>query len=162
MLKSSDLMDRFPHSPTSKLFSQNLIDFDQARGWARLSFIAKEAFLNPAGFIQGGILTAMLDDTMGPALWVMTNGQVFPSTAAMNVSFLSAARPGLLFGEGQVLRLGKTISFVEAQLIEPGGTVIARSSATARMVNIDFPARGASYEKHTELGACQESPAPDV
>jgi uncharacterized protein (TIGR00369 family) len=113
-----------------------MIDFDQVRGWVRLSFIGKEAFLNPAGIIQGGILSAMLDDTMGPALWVMTNGEAFPATAAMSVSFLASAKPGFLYGEGQVLRLGNTISFVEAQLTDPTGTVIARSSATTRMVQV--------------------------
>jgi acyl-coenzyme A thioesterase PaaI-like protein len=32
-----------------------------------VEFEARAEFLNPVGTIQGGILTAMLDDTVGPA-----------------------------------------------------------------------------------------------
>ena len=146
MAKPDDLMDRFPHSQTSSLLGQTMIDFDRAKGWVRLSFVGKDTFQNPAGFIQGGILTAMLDDTMGPALWVMTNGEAFPTTIDLNVSFLAAARPGPLYGEGKVIQLGKTIAFVEAQLTDADNTVIARSTATARMVKIDLPRHEASSE----------------
>jgi acyl-coenzyme A thioesterase PaaI-like protein len=31
----------------------------------------------PAGLIQGGILSAMLDDTMGPAVFVKTEGRLY-------------------------------------------------------------------------------------
>jgi len=31
--------------------------------------------LHPPGFVKGGILSAMLDDTMGPAVFVMTDGR---------------------------------------------------------------------------------------
>lgn len=146
MAKPDNLMDRFPHSETSSLLGQKMIDFDRAKGWVRLSFVGKDTFQNPAGFIQGGILTAMLDDTMGPALWVMTNGEAFPTTIDLNVSFLAAARPGPLYGEGKVIQLGKTIAFVEAQLTDADNTVIARSTATARMVKIDLPRHKVSSE----------------
>lgn len=147
MATSDSLMDRFPQSRSSGLLSQTMIDFDQARGWVRLSFIGRDTFQNPAGLIQGGILAAMLDDTMGPALWVMTNGEAFPTTVDLNVSFLAAAKPGLFYGEGKVIQLGKTIAFVEAQLTDADNTVIARSTATTRMVKIDLPAQGVSSER---------------
>jgi acyl-coenzyme A thioesterase PaaI-like protein len=39
---------------------------DPDAGTIELSFTAREEFLNPAGYIQGGSLAAMLDDTLGP------------------------------------------------------------------------------------------------
>jgi uncharacterized protein (TIGR00369 family) len=128
------LMQRFPQSATARLFGQRVIEFDTTKGWVRLSFDATDAFLNPAGFIQGGILGAMLDDTMGPALWLMNGAEAFSVTIDLNVSFLSAAKPGLLYGEGKVVQLGKTISFLEAQLSDVEGRLVARSTASARMV----------------------------
>src|SRR5262245_5726424 len=85
------LLDRFPYSATSELFSQRVLEFDQARGWARIGFEAGPAFLNPGGAVQGGILTAMLDDTMGPALWFITSGEAFPVT--IDVDNLPARPP---------------------------------------------------------------------
>jgi uncharacterized protein (TIGR00369 family) len=128
------LMQRFPQSATARLFGQRVIEFDTAKGWVRMSFVATDAFLNPAGAVQGGILGAMLDDTMGPALWLMNGAGAFSATIDLNLSFLAAAAPGLLYGEGKVVQLGKTISFLEAQLSDPEGRVIARSTASARMI----------------------------
>lgn len=128
------LMQRFPQSATARLFGQRVIEFDTARGWVRMSFVATDSFLNPAGAVQGGILGAMLDDTMGPALWLMNGAGAFSATIDLNVSFLAAAAPGLLYGEGKVVQLGKTISFLEAELSDPEGRVIARSTASARMI----------------------------
>jgi uncharacterized protein (TIGR00369 family) len=128
------LLDRFPHSATGKLFSQKVLEFDQARGWVRIAFEATSAFLNPAGAVQGGILTAMLDDTMGPALWFMTDGKAFPITIDVNTSFFASTKSGTLLGEGQVLQLGKTIAFLQGELKDPQGRLIARSTCSARVV----------------------------
>src|SRR5262245_36269937 len=128
------LLDRFPYSATSELFSQRVLEFDQARGWARIGFEAGPAFLNPGGAVQGGILTAMLDDTMGPALWFMTSGEAFPVTIDVNTSFFASTKPGPLVGEGLVLQLGKTIAFLQGELKDAHGRLIARSTASARVV----------------------------
>lgn len=60
---------------------------------ARVSapFDWRAEFLNPAGRVQGGFLTAMLDDTMGPVVLLKSGGALYPSSIDMNVSFLAAA-----------------------------------------------------------------------
>ena len=72
-------------------------------------------FLNPAGFVQGGFVGAMLD-----IRWVrrhfVTEGRYFTTTISMNVQFLTPARAGKFTGEGQVVLFGKTIAFMEAKL----------------------------------------------
>jgi len=133
-MKPDVLLERFPRPPTAELFNQRVLDFDKAKGSIRLSFVATDAFLNPAGAVQGGILVAMLDDTTGPALWVMNGEETYSVTIDLSVSFLAAAKPGLLYGEGRVVQRGKTIAFLEAQLSDPDGRVVARSTASARVV----------------------------
>jgi hypothetical protein len=58
---------RAPMPPVARLLGWTLLSIDPERGEIRVSFEAKPDFLNPAGTVQGGILSAMLDDTMGPA-----------------------------------------------------------------------------------------------
>jgi len=77
----------------------------------------------------------MLDDTMGPAVWSKTNGTLFPVTIDMTISFLAAARPGLLIGEARVISLGKLIAFLEGELRDEKGALLARASASARLVS---------------------------
>src|SRR6478609_2128324 len=57
------------------------------------------------GFVQGGILSAMLDATMSAAVFAMTHGKLYPPTISMTVNFLAPAQPGLITGEARVTQL---------------------------------------------------------
>jgi uncharacterized protein (TIGR00369 family) len=98
-----------------------------------IAFTAKPEFCNASGHIQGGFLAAMLDDCMGPAILIATNAAMFPSTIELNVQFLAPAKPGQLIGKGRVVQIGNTIGFVEAQLENPAGGLIARATASVRI-----------------------------
>ena len=56
------------------------------------------------------------------------------TVATIGLSFLAAASPGVLYGEGGVVQLGKTLSFLEAHLSDADGRMLARSTASARMI----------------------------
>jgi uncharacterized protein (TIGR00369 family) len=127
-------LDRLTLPPSSKLLGWRLLDARPGDGWVRIGFDGKTDFCNPAGFIQGGILSAMLDDTMGPAVFVMTEGRLYTATITMTVNFLAPAKPGPITGEAEVKQLGKTIAFVEGRLTAGDGTVLATASASARLV----------------------------
>lgn len=133
---SGTIFDGFQKPACAELLGWTLLAHDAAKGWAKIAFEGLPAFLNPAGFVQGGLLTAMLDDSMGPALLLMTEGKSYSVTIDMHVSFLAPARPGRLIGEGQVLQLGKTIAFLEGLLRDGEGTLIARAISNARVVPV--------------------------
>ncbi len=137
MLMDATVFDRFPKPPCANLLGWTLLDHDAAKGWVRLAFEGRPEFVNPAGFIQGGMLAAMLDDTMGPAVLLMTEGRFFTVSIGMSVSFLAPAKPGRLIGEGQVVQLGKTIGFVEASLTDCAGALVARASSQARLIPVE-------------------------
>jgi uncharacterized protein (TIGR00369 family) len=132
MIKTA--LDDFTAPPSSKLLGWHLLDARPQDGWIRIGFEGKPDFCNPAGFVQGGILSAMLDDTMGPAVFVMTDGKLYTATITMTVNFLSPAKPGPIVGEANVTQLGKTIAFVEARLMAGNGTVLATATSSARLV----------------------------
>jgi uncharacterized protein (TIGR00369 family) len=127
-------LDSFTAPPSSKLLGWHLLDARPNEGWIRIGFDGKPDFCNPAGFVQGGILSAMLDDTMGPAVFVMTEGKLYTATITMTVNFLAPAKPGKLIGEATVTQLGKTIAFVEARLMAEDGHTLATASASLRLV----------------------------
>ncbi len=130
-------LDAIPTPPCARLLGWRVLAAKPAEGWIKVGFDARWEFTNPAGFVQGGFLAAMLDDTMGPAVFVMTEGKFFPPTIDMHVSFLSPTRPGRLVGEGRVLQLGKSIAFIEGVLFDAAGTAVARATASARLVAAD-------------------------
>jgi len=127
-------LDNIPTPPSSRLLGWHVLDARPKEGWIRIGFDGKRDFCNPAGFIQGGILTAMLDDTMGPAVFTMTDGKLYTATITMTVNFLSPARPGPIIGEAKVTQLGRTVAFVEGRLTAEDGMLLATATTSARLV----------------------------
>lgn len=125
---------RAPMPRSAKTLGWSLIQADTSLGEAEVSFEATEDFLNPAGTVQGGFLTAMLDDTMGPALAATLDAGLYPATLELKVSFLRAAKPGRLVGRGRVVHSGRTIAFLAGELLDDSGQVVAVGSATVRIV----------------------------
>jgi uncharacterized protein (TIGR00369 family) len=127
-------LDNLIAPPSSRLLGWRLLDARPGDGWIRIGFDGKPDFCNPAGFVQGGILSAMLDDTMGPAVFAMTEGRLYTATITMTVNFLSPARPGPITGEASVTQLGRTVAFVEGRLTAEDGTLLATATTSARLV----------------------------
>jgi uncharacterized protein (TIGR00369 family) len=132
MIKTA--LDDFTVPPSSRLIGWQLLDARPEEGWVRIGFDGRPEFCNPGGFIQGGILSAMLDDTMGPAVFIMTEGKLYTATITMTVNFLAPAKVGRIVGEGNVTQIGKTIAFVAATLTADNGTVLATATSSARLV----------------------------
>jgi len=127
-------LDHIPAPPCATLLGWHLLDARPDEGWIRIGFEGKCEFCNPAGFVQGGILSAMLDDTMGPAVFTMTEGKLYTATITMTVNFLSPAKPGPITGEARVTQLGRTVAFVEGRLTAEDGTLLATATSSARLV----------------------------
>jgi uncharacterized protein (TIGR00369 family) len=127
------ILDRFPSPPCATLLGLDILEADREDGRVKIAFTAKPEFCNASGNVQGGFLAAMLDDCMGPAVLIATNARSFPSTIDLNVHFMAPAKPGQLIVKGRVVKIGKTIGFVEAELEDATGGLIARATASVRI-----------------------------
>ena len=87
-------LDTLPRPPCAELLGWEVVDARPAEGWIRIRFAGRREFTNPAGVIQGGFLAAMLDDTMGPAVFIATEGRLYCATVDFNVSFMAPAKVG--------------------------------------------------------------------
>ena len=91
-----DVMEgRVAPPPSAALLGWELVSVDPEAGTIEVAFTATERFLNPIGVVQGGLLAAMLDDTLGPALVATLGPGQFAPTTNLHVQFLRQARPGL-------------------------------------------------------------------
>lgn len=81
---------------------------------------------------HGGSLAALMDATLGVcALTEVCEEMKVVSTVNMNMSFLHPANLGdQLIGRGKVVKSGKRIIFVEAQIFNQKEQLIATGSAT--------------------------------
>ena len=74
---------RVPLPAAAVTLGWELVSINPEQGTIEVAFTATEAFLNPAGVIQGGFLSAMLDDTLGPALVAGLNPGDFALTTRL-------------------------------------------------------------------------------
>lgn len=93
---------------------------------------ADERFANPVGIIQGGFVAAFADSAMGAAsVTFARERKVFSANAEMKVSFLKPAKVGtVLTCTAYVISGGQRAAFVEAEVTDADGRLIAKASST--------------------------------
>lgn len=101
---------------------------------------ADERFANPAGIVQGGFVAAMCDSAMGASsvTWVRersdptgTARKVHSVNAEMKVSFLRPVSVGaVLTCTAWVISGGKRAVFVEAEVVDDDGRLVAKAGST--------------------------------
>lgn len=116
--------------PCSQTLSLELIHVDQAAGVVRLKMIGLPAWCNPRGALQGGFVTAMLDEAMAIAGIVAGEMAFAVPTLELKTTFLRPCAAGPVEAEGRVVRWGKSAAFLEADLYDGEGRHVARASST--------------------------------
>jgi uncharacterized protein (TIGR00369 family) len=122
--------------PASKLLGFELLDLSMEHGWVEVAFTAKPEFANPTGSVQGGFITAMLDDAMGVAASVHSGLTKIVPTLQLTVTFLHPVPVGRVVVRGEVLRLGRNTAQLAGVLRLPNGTIAATAMAAAAVRDI--------------------------
>jgi uncharacterized protein (TIGR00369 family) len=123
-----------PRPPCAETLGWELIDQWPDEGRIELAFQPTAAMCNGRGSVQGGFVAAILDDIMGPALVTSTGGSEAPVTIDMNVSYLRPVMPGRVIGRGRVISRTRSTAFLEAELFNEAGELLARATSTARIM----------------------------
>jgi uncharacterized protein (TIGR00369 family) len=133
-ITDAEMLARFQNSkkrpPCSETLGMQLTGVDQANMVSRFSFEARPEFANPSGAIQGGFIAAMLDEAMGTAAIIASNVTMNAPTLEMKISFLRPLFAGPATAEAKILKWGKSTCFIEAELFDPNGKLVAKASAT--------------------------------
>ncbi len=141
-LNDDDLKDRMNRfvPPTAAILGQEILEIDSAAGRVKMKFQPIDACRNPMGNVQGGIVVAMLDDAAAFAAIVKSGRRIGIPTIELKTSFFAPAKAGVpLFAEGRCLKLGKRIAFMEADLFDEAGTLLARLTTSAVPIDLDGP-----------------------
>jgi uncharacterized protein (TIGR00369 family) len=142
---------RRPFSPSSELLGLKILSVDTEAGTMETAFNATAQFVNAGGAIQGGFITAMLDDTMSYAGTAYLKGTHVLPTLEIKTSFMRPAFIGPLFGRGRLLHRARDFVFLEGFLRDMNAKVIATATATARIVAIaELRARLAGKEARSK------------
>ena len=123
-------------APASRYLGLEILEAHKDSRTVKVAFNAGPDLCNMWGGIQGGMVAAMLDDVMSLAVGLdLEWGQISP-TLELKVSMLNAARPGRIIGTGRVIKRGKSVGFIEGELADEEGKLLATGSSTATFVTL--------------------------
>ena len=115
--------------PIGELLDREHVKIEKGRVVHKYKF--DNRFANRNNVITGGILSTALDMLCGHALHTMHDNK--HATIELKTIFLASAYPGLFYGEGHVVKIGKSIGFAESILRNENEEEVAAASATFRI-----------------------------
>lgn len=101
-------------------------------GTAILSLQVRPDLHNGAGWLQGGMLVALADEAMALALDPLLAKNEGIATIAESTSFIRGVRDGMIHAEARVIRKGRRVAFMEAEVTADDGkkTLLSRTTAS--------------------------------
>jgi uncharacterized protein (TIGR00369 family) len=109
-----------------------------SEGHCTTSLAVQPRHLQHSGQVHAGVLTTMADHTAGAAAQTLAPEGTFVATVELKISLLRPARGERLICRGRVLKPGRQLSFVEAEVhcVEGGKEhLVAKVSATMTMIS---------------------------
>lgn len=123
--------------PLMDWLKTQVVEVDEGR--VKMQFTVEKYMLNPIGIMHGGIMATILDEVMGAASFTLGRPNGF-ATVNMNIDFLIPAKSAdIIFGEGTVLRAGKTILHIKAELYKTDGTLVAKATSNMIRTAVQLP-----------------------
>ena len=123
-----------PPAPVLTLLGSRIDAVNATAGTLSATYEAQANFRNPAGTVQGGMLSAMLDDLTASLVDATLAAGQGVATLSLNVSFLRPAQVGTLQGQAHMLRRGRDVCHVTGTLLQDGKEV-ATTVAVCKIVN---------------------------
>jgi acyl-CoA thioesterase len=100
-------------------------------GTAVLTMPVRPDMHNGVGWLQGGMLVAIADEAMALALYPLLENNEGIATISESTSFIRGVQKGTVLAEGRVIRKGRRVAFMEAEVWADDGEKILLSRTTA-------------------------------
>ena len=124
-----------PPPPIGRLLGFVLKEVEQGR--AVFEMEVGERHHNPMGTLHGGVYCDLADAAMGYAYAsTLGEGESF-TTVELKINFLRAVRQGKLTAEAKVVKAGSALGYVECDVTDQGGRLVARAASTCMKLRQD-------------------------
>src|SRR5713101_7189418 len=130
ILQSAEMMLRGEISPPpiARLLGFALRAIESGR--AVFEMEVDERYHNPMGTLHGGIYCDLADAAMGYAYAAtLGEGETF-TTVELKINFFRPIRHGKLFAEAKVIKAGSTLGYVECDVKDQDGKLVAKAAST--------------------------------
>jgi uncharacterized protein (TIGR00369 family) len=99
-------------------------------GRATVTLTAGPQHANPMGTLHGGILCDIADAAMGIAFASTLTPEESFTTVELKINFFRPVREACLKAQGKVVRRGRSLGYVECEITDERGQLVAKASST--------------------------------
>ena len=118
---------------TARWMGMEVLGWDREAKVLRVSFDPPRDVINFGGVIQGGFLIAMMDDAMGFNAFVSMGMTTRQASIDIHTHFFRPVAYGRTEVEARIVRSGRNVAFVEAELFDRDGTLAARAVSSMKL-----------------------------
>ena len=133
-----DIKKRTEHMSEQPLFQgmgfSKILEFSRENQSIKIEYIAEPRHCHSGNIVQGGYVTGWIDSAMAHSVMIPTDFKFSPLTLELKITFLKSANPGIVIAAAKVIKLGKSIAFVEGTLTNESGDLIAKGTSTNKLV----------------------------
>jgi len=134
-------------SPSSLWLRGTLLVVEE--GEVSISYRIRKEMTNPVGSIQGGVMAALIDDTMGLAFYTLFLENMY-TTTNLNINYLFAAKENdLVIVKAKTVRIGKKIANIECKVYNQDGGII--TTATSNLVVTSIKVQATLPKDHASI-----------
>lgn len=126
------LSGELPSPPVAQLIGFRIVG--AAGGRATMELPADGRHANPMGTLHGGILCDLGDAAMGCALGSTLEPTESFTTLELKINFLKPIWEAQLTATANVVKRTRTIALVECDIVDEGGSLVARLSSTCMVL----------------------------
>ena len=108
-----------------------VLSFARDKGELSMQFEPGLNCCHTVDIVQGGFITAMLDAAMAHVVMAVEKFQITLSSIDINVSFLRPTRAGKFVAVGSIVKLGKNVGYLKAELFNEQGELTASATSSA-------------------------------
>ena len=108
-----------------------------ADGRATVTLAAGPQHANPMGTLHGGILCDIADAAMGMAFASTLAPEESFTTVELKINFFRPVREAQLKAEGKVVRRGRSMGYVECEITDERGRLVAKAASTCLVLRGD-------------------------
>ncbi len=116
-------------SPYFQLLSMKLVDVGV--GCSSLEIDLTQKHLQPFGKVHGGVFSSIID---AAAFWAVYPGiedqTAGLTTVDLKLNYLAPAASGKLIARGRQIKLGRTLGYAEAEVLDETGKILAHGTST--------------------------------
>lgn len=120
--------------PCVKSLGGRVESFDETDQEITMVFQMPLEFCHSGNVVQGGFVTGMLDAAMAHAVFMSLGERIALPSLEINVSFLRPTLAGEHRAHAKIIRLGRSIAFLQGELFDIAGSMTARATSTAKVV----------------------------